>query len=156
MFPNRPVPTLEPFPPNLFSLVLKDTYLTIGQYCVMASMKKGTWPKHSEEVGEVLVEHISHFPAQRKVMFGAPCYFVNGNMFAGVFSDKLFARFSALDRAVLVENGLGDVFEPVPGRAMREYRTLSKAVMDDQRALDDWLGRSYAYVSTLKPKEGKS
>jgi hypothetical protein len=54
-----------------------------------------------------------------------------------------------------VENGLGDVFEPVPGRAMREYRTLSKGVMDDQRSLDDWLGRSYTYVSSLKSKEGK-
>lgn len=121
----------------------------------MASMKKGTWPKPSEEMGEVLAKHISRFPAQRKMMFGAPCYFVNGNMFAGVFSDKLFARFSEQDRAILVENGMGDVFEPVPGRAMQEYRTLSKGVMDDLRSLDDWLGRSYAYVSTLKPKEGK-
>jgi TfoX/Sxy family transcriptional regulator of competence genes len=141
--------------PNIFTLSLKDSYLTIDQYRVMASMRKGTWPKPSEELGEVLAEHISRFPAHRKMMFGAPCYFVNGNMFAGVFSDKLFARFSEQDRAILVENGLGDVFEPVPGRAMREYRTLSKGVMDDQRSLDDWLGRSYTYVSSLKSKEGK-
>jgi TfoX/Sxy family transcriptional regulator of competence genes len=150
MGPNGLVPSPDPFLPKSL-----HTYLTIGQYCVMASMKKGTWPKPSEEMGEVLAEHISHFPAQRKMMFGAPCYFVNGNMFAGVFSDKLFARFSEHDRAILVENGLGDVFEPVPGKAMREYRTLTKGVMDDRRSLDDWLGRSYAYVSNLKSKEGK-
>jgi TfoX/Sxy family transcriptional regulator of competence genes len=121
----------------------------------MTTMKKGTWPKPSIELGEVLTKHVTRFPAQRRTMFGATCYFVNGNMFAGVFSDKLFARFSAEDRALLSEKGMGDVFEPVPGRVMKEYSTLSWMVMDDPEAIDHWLERSFEYVSSLKPKGEK-
>jgi hypothetical protein len=72
-------------------------------------------------------------------------------MFTEVFSDVLFARFSVQDRVQIDGRGIGVVFEPVQGRKMMEYRTLSMKVLDDPQALDDgW--RSYSYVSTLKTK----
>jgi TfoX/Sxy family transcriptional regulator of competence genes len=118
----------------------------------MPSIKKDQWPKPSMEMGELLDRHISRFVAERRKMFGFPCYFVNGNMFAGTFSNMLFARFSVEDRERLNREGLGELFEPVKGRIMTEYRTFSKKVLDDPEALDNWLDRSYAYVSSLEAK----
>ena len=86
-------------------------------------------------------------------MFGFPCYFVNGNMFAGTFSNALFARLSPQDREIFDEEGLGNVFEPVKGRKMAEYRVLSKKVIDNPHSFDSWLERSFTYVSSLKPKK---
>lgn len=118
-------------------------------------MKKGSWPKPSMELTELLDQHVSRFEAEKRKMFGAPCYFVRGNMFAGIFSNVLFARFSIQDRERLDKEQLGEFFEPVQGRRMTEYRTLAKGVLEDPEALDAWLGISYAYVSSLKPKKKK-
>jgi TfoX/Sxy family transcriptional regulator of competence genes len=116
-------------------------------------MKKGSWPKPSVELMELLDRHVSRFEAERKMMFGAPCYFVHGNMFAGIFSNMLFARLSIQDQEQSDKMGLGDFFEPVQGRRMTEYRTLAKQVLEDPDAFDEWLSKSYSYVSSLKPKK---
>ena len=116
-------------------------------------MQKGSWPKPSIESIGLLDRHISRFETEKKKMFGFPCYFVHGNMFAGTFSNMLFARFSVQDREHLDKEGLGDYFEPVQGHKMIEYRILSKKVLEDPEALDAWLDRSYSYVSSLKPKK---
>jgi TfoX/Sxy family transcriptional regulator of competence genes len=116
-------------------------------------MKKGPWPQPSMEMIDLLDGHISRFAAERRKMFGFPCYFVNGNMFAGTFSSMLFARFSVEDRERLDGEDLGKPFEPVKGRRMTEYRTLSKKVLDEPNDLDKWLERSYAYVSSLEAKK---
>jgi TfoX/Sxy family transcriptional regulator of competence genes len=113
------------------------------------------WPQNSAETVTLLDRHVSVFDADRKVMFGAPCYFVNGNMFAGAFSDKIFARFSEKDRDELTEEGLGEDFIPTPGRKMKEYRTLTAKVVGDPNILDLWLGRSYVYVRSLPKKAEK-
>ncbi len=118
----------------------------------MPSMKERSWPKPSKESIELLDRHVSRFAAERRQMFGFPCYFVNGNMFAGTFSNALFARLSEKDREKFDREGLGSIFEPVQGRKMMEYRVLSEKVLENQRSLDSWLESSYAYVSSLKPK----
>jgi len=102
---------------------------------------------------ELLARHISRFETEKRKMFGFSCYFVHGNMFAGNFSNMLFARFSVQDRERLDKEGLGGFFEPTKGRKMIEYRTLSKKVLEDPETLDTWLERSYSYVSSLKPKK---
>jgi TfoX/Sxy family transcriptional regulator of competence genes len=116
-------------------------------------MKKGSWPKPSAEIMDLMARHISRFETEKKKMFGFSCYFVNGNMFAGNFANSLFARFSVHDREHLDNAGLGKDFEPVKGRKMIEYRILSKKVLEDPETLDSWLERSYSYVSSLKPKK---
>jgi TfoX/Sxy family transcriptional regulator of competence genes len=120
---------------------------------IMPSMKKGSWPKPSIELNELLDKHVSRFEAEKRKMFGFPCYFVHDNMFAGTFSNMLFARFSEKDRERLDKEGLGRDFEPVKGHKMMEYRVLSNEVLNAPEVLDAWLDRSYSYVSTLKPKK---
>ena len=118
----------------------------------MTSIKKTIWPKPSSELIDILDKHMSRFTSEKRNMFGCPCYFINGNMFAGIFSDGLFARFSPRDRDHLDKLGLGADFEPVEGRKMREYRTLTKRVLETPGELDRWLMRAYSYASRLEPK----
>jgi TfoX/Sxy family transcriptional regulator of competence genes len=119
----------------------------------MVKMKKGSWPKPSLEMIAILADHMPRFKCEKKQMFGVPCYFVNGNMFTGVFSASIFARYSEEDRGILLREGLGEYFEPVKGRQMKEYRILSRKVIEDPLALDSWLDHSYTYVSSLIPKK---
>jgi TfoX/Sxy family transcriptional regulator of competence genes len=119
----------------------------------MPSMKKGSWPKPSIEMMELLDRHVSRFETEKRKMFGFSCYFIHGNMFAGNFSNDLFARFSVRDREQLDKDGFGEIFEPVQGRKMMEYRILSKRMLEDPEAFDAWLEKSYSYVSSLKPKK---
>jgi TfoX/Sxy family transcriptional regulator of competence genes len=116
---------------------------------------KKTWPKPSVEMIKLLAEHVTRFDSQERKMFGCPCFFVNGNMFAGVFSDSIFARFSSQDRDLLDSEGMGAFFEPRKGRRMTEYRTLTDKVLQTPGGLDDWLARSHAYVTSLEPKKKK-
>ncbi len=118
-------------------------------------MKKRSWPKPSLELIDLLDRHMSKFESERKTMFGCPCYLLNGNIFTGVFSDVVFARFSPRDREILDKRGLGAEFQPVKGRRMKEYRTLSKRILDTPGELDRWLESSYSYVSSLESKKTK-
>ncbi len=99
-----------------------------------------------------MARHVSVLEVEPKTMFGAPCYFINGNMFAGAFSDRIFARFSEKDRDQLTEEGLGEDFVPTPGRRMKEYRIFTAKAVGDPSVLDLWLGRSYVHVRSLPPK----
>lgn len=114
------------------------------------------WPKPSPELIAVLDGAVQPFPAERKAMFGCPCYFVNGNMFTGVFADTLFVRLPEASRAqAIAEWGEGAVFEPVAGRPMREYVVLPPAVIADGAALGSWLAASFEYASAIRPKAAK-
>src|ERR1051325_6031683 len=62
-------------------------------------------------------------------MFGYPAAFVNGNMFACLFQDRMMLRLSEKDRK---ESGFPP-FEPSPGRAMREYVTLPPEVLGSEK-----------------------
>ena len=87
-------------------------------------------------------------------MFGAPVWFVRGNMFAGVFADGIFARFSEEDRKEIGAED-GERFEPVEGRVMKEYMVMPEAMLGNKGTMDEWLDRSFAYVSRLPEKKRK-
>ncbi len=112
------------------------------------------WQKVSAEMCEVLDRAIMAFECQKKMMFGCPAYFVNGNMFAGVHQDSMILRLSEGDRASLFaafdETGQ---FEPMPGRPMKEYAVLPEAVYNELPVLREWLARSLQYASALPPKD---
>ncbi len=74
------------------------------------------WKKASVELGGLLAEAIESFDCQRKMMFGAPVYMVNGNMLAGVHQDSIFVRLSAENRAAVQ----AACDEAAPFGAMRE------------------------------------
>jgi len=114
-----------------------------------------SWPSASAELMALLDDGLAPFPCQKRVMFGGPAYFVNGNMFAGVHGEQLLVRLDPDDKAELLEAGQAYAFEPMPGRPMREYVTLAEAVWEDPDALAEWLGRSFGFAASLPAKEPK-
>ncbi len=92
---------------------------------------------------------------QRK-MFGYPCAFVHGQMLTSIFQDRIMLRLSEADRAKFLEQPGARLFEPMPGRPMREYVELPPDVMNSPAALKRWVKRGLAYVETLPPKAKKA
>jgi hypothetical protein len=78
------------------------------------------WIKSPQGLIDLFVECLPDDPRiDRRKMFGYPPAFVNGNLCAGLFQDRVFARLADEDRAALP--GGGDYFEPMPGRPMKAY-----------------------------------
>lgn len=111
------------------------------------------WKKVTPELNRFLDENMASFPADRRPMFGASTYFVNGNMFVGIHEDRIIVRLSEVDRRDAFSL-YDDVrpFEPMEGRVMKEYVTLPESVYSQPDVLREWLDRSYQYALSLKPK----
>jgi TfoX/Sxy family transcriptional regulator of competence genes len=87
-------------------------------------------------------------------MFGMPAGFIGGNMAAGLHQDTIMVRLAAEDRQARLDAGWS-LFEPMPGRPMREYVALPPEVTADVEATRGWIERAAAYVRTLPPKAAK-
>jgi TfoX/Sxy family transcriptional regulator of competence genes len=94
--------------------------------------------------------------AEKRKMFSYPCAFINGQMFAGLFRTDMFVRLSSEDRLQFLELEGAKVFEPMPGRPMREYVTVPELMLDNESELDAWLTRAFNYACSLPPKEPKA
>jgi len=92
---------------------------------------------------------------ERRTMFGYPSVFLNGNMLASIFQDRVMVRLSETDRADAMKRDGAKPFEPTPGRGMKEYVDFPTRVIADPRALRSWLERGIAYVGTLPSKTAK-
>lgn len=87
----------------------------------------------------------------RKPMFGYPALFLNGNMFAGTFQNKVVARLSEADREKAKQNGVRQ-FEPMPGRPMKEYVVVPGTDVANPAALASWIERAHRHAETLPAK----
>lgn len=95
-------------------------------------------------------------PAERRKMFGFPCSFVNGNMYMGLYQDDMALRLPDEHREKFLRIRGARIFEPMPGRPMREYIVVPKTVMEDRKELAQWIDRSLKYAASIKPKVKKS
>jgi TfoX/Sxy family transcriptional regulator of competence genes len=93
-------------------------------------------------------------PVVRRKMFGYPAAFVNGNMFLGLFQDQMIVRLPEQLREDLIREG-GALFEPMPGRPMREYVVVPASVLGNPKALSSWVAEALAYGRRLPPKASK-
>ena len=113
-----------------------------------------TWKKPSEELSQFLEEKIASFNVKKRRMFGCPAYFVNDNLLAGVFQDNLFMRLSEADRIEIHSRYDEAVpFEPVKGRIMKKYVVLPDTLYNNPEKFQEWLNRSYQFVSSLPVKK---
>ncbi len=87
-------------------------------------------------------------------MFGFPAAFIGGNMTAGLHQDSVMVRLPDAERAERLAEGWS-LFEPMPGRPMKEYVALPPEVAADVTAVRGWIERAAAYVRTLPPKAPK-
>ncbi len=79
-------------------------------------------------------------------MFGCPCAFVNGNMFAGLHEDRLIVRLpeEAPARPCVIM-----------GRTMKQYALFPKAQELAPTQIAQWVERGYAFTRGLPPKASK-
>jgi len=92
--------------------------------------------------------------ADRKQMFGYPTCVLRGNMFMGLHEDSLILRLAEPDRAEFLSRYGAALFEPMPGRPMKEYVVVPPAVVDSDE-VDDWVRRSLSYAGQLPAKKAK-
>jgi len=92
---------------------------------------------------------------ERRTMFGYPSVFLNGNMLACVFQDRIMVRLSEADRSAAASIG-GRAFEPSPGRVMKEYMELPASVVGTPQELRAWFARARKFVGTLPQKKKRA
>jgi hypothetical protein len=92
--------------------------------------------------------------ADRKQMFGYPTCVLRGNMFMGLHEDSLILRLGESDRAEFLSRYDAGLFEPMPGRPMKEYVVVPPALVDSSE-IDDWVRKSRAYAEQLPAKKSK-
>jgi TfoX N-terminal domain len=90
--------------------------------------------------------------ADRKMMFGFPVRVLRGNMFMGLHEDSLILRLAEADRTEFLARYDAGLFEPMPGRPMREYVVVPPSLAYDD-AVAEWVRRSRAYAEQLPAKK---
>jgi TfoX/Sxy family transcriptional regulator of competence genes len=116
------------------------------------------WDTPNEKLVALLDEIVATLefdePVDYRPMFGCPAYFTGGNLFAGVWQETMMLRLPGNERADVTAAG-GRPFEPMPGRAMREYVALPAGMMADRDEAGAWVRKAAAYAASLPPKEKK-
>ncbi|HEY6279537.1 MAG TPA: TfoX/Sxy family protein [Streptosporangiaceae bacterium] len=92
--------------------------------------------------------------ADRRQMFGYPSCVLRGNMFMALHEDSLILRLAEPDRAEFLSRHQAALFEPMPGRPMKEYVVVPPGMVESDE-VDDWVRRSLAYAEQLPPKKKK-
>lgn len=95
-------------------------------------------------------------PVYRRPMFGVVTWFVeeNAQMLACVWGDALNIRVGAEEAQRLIASGRATPFEPMEGRAMREYVLIPAATLRPAQ-LRQWIASALEFTSALPPKKGK-
>jgi TfoX N-terminal domain len=88
-------------------------------------------------------------------MFGYPAAFLNGHMLMGLHQEDLILRLPEETRRELLAIKGARVFEPMPGRPMKEYVVTPPRLIADRAALRPWIEKSLAFVESLGPKAAK-
>ena len=98
-----------------------------------------------DEIAELLPE------ARRRQMFGYPTCVVNGNLFMGLHEEDFFLRLGETDRHSFVASFGASLFEPMPGRPMREYVVVPPDLLAGP-GVEVWASRAFAFAQALPPK----
>jgi TfoX/Sxy family transcriptional regulator of competence genes len=114
------------------------------------------WKKAPDWLVEAFGPLVPEGPVvERRKMFGYPCAFAAGNMFIGLHEDHLILRLPDGERERFQESYRAEIFQPFPGRLMREYVVVPHSLVRDPEALEPWVARSAAYAASLPPKGAK-
>jgi TfoX/Sxy family transcriptional regulator of competence genes len=114
------------------------------------------WEMPSEDLMDYLAAKLENVKYEKRKMFGQFAFFLNGNMFTGVFQSKIFLRFPQESKREIMELHPEIChFEPRKGQIMKEYVTIPPEIVANDQLLDQLLHSSVAYVSGLPSKKGK-
>ena len=114
------------------------------------------WKRPSDKMIEFFDAILPGGPkVERKKMFGCPVGFINRNMFMGLHNDRIILKLGEKEREGFIKEYNAQIFEPMPGRKMREYIVVPEKLLTNVTTLKAWCEKSYEYASKLKPKERK-
>jgi TfoX/Sxy family transcriptional regulator of competence genes len=112
------------------------------------------WKKPAEDLVVFLDERLHNVECEKRKMFGQYAYFLNGNMFTGVFQSDVFLRLSPdFKRELMEKDSTIRDFEPRRGQIMKEYILIPTEILLKEEAFSELLGSSIEYVSQLPPKK---
>jgi TfoX/Sxy family transcriptional regulator of competence genes len=116
-----------------------------------SSMPK--WSKSSAGLVETFSAAVKPLQgAEQRKMFGYPCAFFNGHMFAGLHQENMILRLDPPDRAEFLSLPGARAFEPMAGRPMREYVVVPPEIVASPSALAPWLEKAVSYAGALPEK----
>ena len=119
-----------------------------------ANMK---WEKSSEDLVALFTALApGDAGVEQKKMFGWPCCFVNGNLFAGLHKQSMIFRLAEKDQPAFLKLDGAAEFEPMPGRKMKGYVILSNPLERDRREISKWIDRALHFASVLPVKAKKT
>jgi TfoX/Sxy family transcriptional regulator of competence genes len=114
------------------------------------------WKKANKDLIDILEKMMLNYRCDRRMMFGAPTFFVNGNMFTGVHEDSIILRLSETDlKEMFAQFKEVKPFTPMGGHAMKEYAAVPESLASNPDAFKYWLDKSYNYASSLPQKAAK-
>jgi len=94
-------------------------------------------------------------PAVRRLMFGFPAGFINGNMFMGLFEDSMILRLSDELRDEMMKMKGARHFAPMAGRVMKTYVVIPDSLLADRKTLSAWVGKALTHGESLPRKQKK-
>jgi hypothetical protein len=105
---------------------------------------------YDQELDQRVSDAVASWAAVRKTMFGGSGYMIHGNLFGGVYKDRLLVRLGAEEgEAALREPGVLP-FDMMP-RPMPGWVTVGASEVKGA-GLVRWLERGRAYAESLPPK----
>ena len=115
------------------------------------------WRKSPEWLVEAFAELVPDDPrVERRKMFGYPCAFARDNMFMGLHQESLLLRLPDGDRERFLAEYDSEIFQPFPGRVMREYVVVPHELVRKAAALRPWIKRSLEYAASLPVKKKRA
>ena len=113
------------------------------------------WRKSPEWLVEAFAELVPDDDprVERRKMFGYPCAFAADNMFIGLHQENMLMRLPEGDRERFLEQYQTEIFQPFPGRLMKEYVVIPHELVRRPEELEPWIRRSLAYAASVPPKK---
>jgi TfoX/Sxy family transcriptional regulator of competence genes len=107
-------------------------------------------------VDESLADRIRDALARRKnveekKMFGCICFFLDGNVLAGVWKDRLIARLGPDEGEAALREPHVRAFD-ITGKPMRNGVAVEPEGVEDDDQLEAWIDRATKFVRTLPKK----
>jgi hypothetical protein len=111
------------------------------------------WKKAPDALKALMEKAMAGIGAEKRTMFGFPCWFVNGNMFSGLFEDSVFVRLSPAQAEEARAAGRPfPPFAPMPGRPMKAYSVIPKDVHTSSSRFRALLEEAARHAASLPPK----
>lgn len=113
------------------------------------------FPKADPKLTQFMEQSLAGLKTSFRPMFGCPAWFAGESMFAGVFGGLINLRLppGPQQEQLMAAYPGAHLFEPFPGRPMREHVSIPGRAVKAGAAWQAWLKKSYDYAAGLPAKK---